>query len=101
MLYWVWCLKAGTLDVRCSMTFDEKLAKAEKAASAAWRRYEDASHAASVIGSSASISRARRAYLAAHRLGEQAATLRAQAKAWEAEDKMRRFQNDLEADFWR
>lgn len=83
------------------MTFDEKLEKAEKAAEAAWKRHEEAAHAASVIGSSASISRARRAYLTAHRLGEAAATLRTQAKSWQAEDKMRRFQNDLEADFWR
>ncbi len=100
MLYWVWRLKAGTLDVRCYVTFDEKLAKAEKAASAAWKRYEDASHAASVIGSQASISRARKGYLLAERLGQQAATLRTQARAWEAEDRLRAHQRSLEDDFW-
>jgi hypothetical protein len=82
------------------MTFNEKLEKAEKAAAAAWRRSEEAAQAASVIGSLASQARARRAYLTAERLGEAAATLRAQARAWESQDKMRTHQHELEADFW-
>ncbi len=82
------------------MTFDEKLKKAEKAAEAAWKRSAEAAQAASVIGSATSVSRARKGYLLAERLGQQAATLRTQARAWEAEDRLRAHQRSLEDDFW-